>query len=220
MAGVVEQSDMIIPLACGLAAALGFVVIAMAFRNRSDARDQTLPPPSGDQPGTGNPPGWVTSDSTPPPAPVRKPGLVKTIIAAHELMTPENIERAKQMKDQGASVNEILTALGGGPGGAGDMLRAVLENAVSGKQLFAPGTSGTFQASVAIDSGSVHESFQMDKDSFNRARALIDQGASVDDICRAINPPYAGWEPDHQKRFHHMVTTLLRMGGVEREKLR
>lgn len=223
--------DMILPLA-GLGTALCLMLVFLAFRRRSDSRDQTLAlNATPEEPG--NPPGWVTSDNSPPPgaaAPAAPPakakmGMIETLSAIHTLMDPATLDRAKQMKDQGASMDDILAALHDMPAGAGDMhrdmVRAIVENALGGAASLTPGSSGfSFRANVSVNTRSGHDSFQMDNNAFARARGMIEQGSSLDDVCRALSPDYGAWEPGHQKRFQQIVTTVLRMGGVDKEKLK
>ena len=199
MDDLASKRELIVPVAIGLLAAVTFVGVMLKFLSFGKPRGAAADPVEGGQSGA-TPPGWVTSDATP------------TESMQKFSLGPGALLQAQQMKASSAPVEDICHALHIGFGDMGEtkqkILRAMLESALSGK-------SGlSFSADVQVNTSGTHDSFHMDEKSLAQAQSLHAGGATVEDICRALKPDYAELDPARQERFKHVMSNLLRLGGI------
>lgn len=53
------------------------------------------------------------------------------------------------------------------------------------------------------------EVHRIDNEGLALARAMSDEGKSMDEICRALDADYAGWSPPHQQAFRNVMQAAL-----------
>jgi hypothetical protein len=179
-------------------------------------------------------PGWLDESSSPPPlagSPAPRPASEPEIIPpsgasvktasshASYKLDAAALARIKELKDQGAPIEELCRAANLDYGSMSAMQRATLEKvmslAVGNMSAFTFSTSfGTKTPSVAGGVESFSESYNFGPEEMARAKKMHLDGAPLDDICRDLSKDYAGWEEAHQKRFQRMVGMMLGIGGM------
>jgi hypothetical protein len=50
----------------------------------------------------------------------------------------------------------------------------------------------------------------LDSSAIARARAMSQQGMSLDEICRTIDVKYGAWDPSHQQAFRNVIQAVLK----------
>ncbi len=118
-------------------------------------------------------------------------------------LAPDAMKRAKEMKDQGASMDEICRAIDTGYDARGELEKRALHMLVETMQ---GGVGNTITASLATHS----EDLRLAGDTLARARALFADGAAPDDICRDVLPEYAGWDPARQEKVRALIEKTLK----------
>lgn len=69
--------------------------------------------------------------------------------------------------------------------------------------------SGRVTVNWEVAAPEVHK---MDLDDLARARVMVSQGKSIDDVCLAVNKDYAGWSPPHQQAFRAVIEAAVNQG--------
>jgi hypothetical protein len=118
-------------------------------------------------------------------------------------LAPDAMKRAKEMKHDGASTDDICRAIV-------DNYDALGESDKHALHMLVDTMAGGIGNAIATSFSAHEASFKLPADAIARAKELFAGGASPDDICREVVPGYAGWDPSRQENMRWLVEKFLK----------